>query len=744
MEDELSDQFGIEGVDVVTLNSYGKSIAEDQYDDIRFVVDEAKRTDLAELWRELITEKEWKSTYEEFLTAWKESNYEPDDKREIRQTIESHERKLSVGILGEDIGRDDLPEETLAHKEITRLLTAYELDYDYQYAVDWDSESKTEYNFDFRVEDPALDGSLFIEYSPSRETRDDRDWYKNPAYESPEQLRRFFDRMSEFHPEAANGTLIILDGSELLRRPAGETEWDSDRVQSEFRSIVSETVASRIADTTTFAPNERGRLTGLEFYEDAYRRYKCERSVVDQVEGFIDQVRVREWSPSETSERVQTHLEDNDTEEGVRPFCELATEAYRRFDDLYDNRHRTDFHGSLVLTRDLLEAGDVSDRHTYPHVMVDEMQDLNPVQFDIIKELAGQRDDVRVFGVGDDWQSIFGFRGARPDLFINFGVELGADDFADTRLEANHRCPDTVVDTSNAVIRNNVIRTQKDPDGSSAGDPVRVHHLGCDTYSYSMNQTMIDTTVDLLEATPYEPGETQILLRQKEGDQTFYNALRDRIDETIDPTGEGSVDIRTAHDAKGSEAEHVIIPKVMTEDGYPSVNPNKWVTPVKRPPAVYRETNTNYQIEEERRLFYVALTRAKDRLDVLTVEGSESRFIDELPEEHCLHSRPFPEEDLETIDQNGEIRKTIAGIIESVSSKPPVGTLEWHEQGLIQINLFDATEEQLDRFVDLEGQGVELINCGVEYRHRKDEEAEGDRLELQIDEETRMVPLEES
>lgn len=434
-------------------------------------------------------------------------------------------------------------------------------------------------------------------------------------------------------------------------------------------------------------------------------------------------------------------------------FAELCLAAYRAFSEVFDNETKTDFHGSVVLTRDLLNAGEVEEEYLYSHVLVDEMQDLNRVQFSVVKHLAKQRPDVRTFGVGDDWQSIFGFQGARPDLFIDFGDKLGAgecdsfeldpvevftddnpllsdfDAFADTRLEDNHRCPETVVEASNEVIRNNEVRTEKQPTGLSGGDRVTIYHLGCDTYAYKLNRSMTRKIESLIEASPYKPSETQVLLRQKDGDPTFYYPLTRALPE--------GVNIRTAHDAKGSEAEHVIIPKVVKNHGYPSIQGDIWVDPVKRPPEVYEATGVSYQLEEERRLFYVALTRTKTQLDVLTVQGAESVFIDELPDESCEHVRPLADDELTTIETERELRRPVTGVVDG---KPNdfYATFDWDDRGFVDLNLYDATPEQKQEVARLAGtrQRVTLENCGIQYRKSADGgEAESHRLQLQLDSE---------
>jgi len=504
---------------------------------------------------------------------------------------------------------------------------------------------------------------------------------------------------------------------------------------------VGDLLRKKLSDIPSFASSRRKELTGFELQQAVYDKTICERDVVEVVEDFIQQIRVRELTPEQAEIQVEVFIEDNDIEDSVAAFYQLGVEAYRQFIDLYDNHQRTDFHGSLELTRDLLKQGEVEDRHIYPHILVDEMQDLNPVQFGLIKHLANTQDDARVFGVGDDWQSIFGFRGSRPDLFINFGENLGTEDYADTQLESNHRCPDTVVDASNEFIRHNEVRTTKDPTGSSGGDLINVHHLGCDTYSYIANQETVDKIIELIHQTSHDPGETQVLLRQKDGDQVFYHQLKNRLDKTVNATGQGRVDIRTAHDAKGSEAAHVIIPKVLEQGGYPSKKSNKWVKAVKQPPEAYTANDANYQIEEERRLFYVALTRSTDRVDIITIEGAESQFVDELPAEHTTHDRPLPEDDLAQIKSDGKIRRMVTGEI----NRPPQGsnyaTIDWEAGGLISTNLWDATEDQKAKLEELDGKIVNLHNCGIEYRSvdYDDDDVEAEKLQLQVDTDTEVL-----
>ncbi len=749
MKEELEETFNITGVEVATINSYSKSVAEDQYEELEFIVGEAKNTEIAAIWRDIKASEEHLDTYKDFLKAWKKSEYDPNDFEVVNGVYKGLTEKSDVTLGGEEVPMDPLPEEGLAHEAIAHFLMEHEIKYDYQVHLDWAHSASGDYVLDFRLIDTPTPEEIYIEYCTSKTTRKERPGYRNINSEHPQTVRRIFEPNEKLDTDSSDKTGIIIDGDEILDRSSDKINWDDPAVCERFKDTVKNSLSEKLQATSLELKHP---ISGKDLIDYVYDHKVLTRDIIENVEEFISQARVREWSPQKAVTKVKEYIEkSDDIEEGVPEFCELCLAAYEEFCEVFDNQKKTDFHGSIVLTKDLLEKSEVDDRFLYQYIFIDEMQDLNQVQFDVIRALAEQQDDVRVFGVGDDWQSIFGFQGARPDLFINYGDVLGAgdydglpdpitvftngnpylskyDSYADNPLEDNFRCPHTVVAASNAIIRNNKVRTEKNPTGLSGGDPINVHHLGCDTYEYQRNKSIQQRIEQLIHNSDYPPEDIQILLRQQDGDPKFYYSLKKAVPD--------SVDIRTAHDAKGSEAEHVIIPKVSKVGVYPSMKPNRWLAPVKQPPSIYEEKNATYQLEEERRLFYVALTRTKTRLDVLTVQGAESIFIRELPDQLCRHYRPLSDDELNEIETNYECRKNVTGVIHSKRSKN-YATFDWKGRGFIDINLYDATDNQIQCIENLNESDAEvtLRNCGIQYRDPpKEDDPYYKRLQLQLDE----------
>lgn len=136
-----------------------------------------------------------------------------------------------------------------------------------------------------------------------------------------------------------------------------------------------------------------------------------------------------------------------------------------------------DFDDMLFACKRLLETDQVfrsSWQRRFRHILIDEFQDCNPVQYEVIKLLTSA--PYNIFAVGDDDQSIYGFRGAEPDIMRRF-----ADDFAAKRLllNLNYRCKGEIVTASLAVIGENRNRFPKELQAAedSGGRALAIRHF---------------------------------------------------------------------------------------------------------------------------------------------------------------------------------------------------------------------------------------------------------------------------
>ncbi len=139
---------------------------------------------------------------------------------------------------------------------------------------------------------------------------------------------------------------------------------------------------------------------------------------------------------------------------------ELFRELYGGYEKKLRGHQRLDFDDMLVFCYELLqERGDILAmwQQRFQYILVDEFQDINRVQYAIVKMLAGER--ANLFIVGDDDQSVYRFRGAKPEIMLGF--EKDYPQAQRMVLDINYRCSQEIVDSSRRLIGHNTRRFEK-------------------------------------------------------------------------------------------------------------------------------------------------------------------------------------------------------------------------------------------------------------------------------------------
>ena len=146
---------------------------------------------------------------------------------------------------------------------------------------------------------------------------------------------------------------------------------------------------------------------------------------------------------------------------------------FRQYENLIRQEHKLDFDDMLVLCYELLQKRqDILDEYAgrFEHILIDEYQDINPIQYEIIKGLIKPHGNL--FAVGDDDQSIYGFRGSDPSIMLCF-----QNDFTDgtiISLDKNYRSTKGIVDFAKQIIRENKARYDKEMIAMKEGNGVQL------------------------------------------------------------------------------------------------------------------------------------------------------------------------------------------------------------------------------------------------------------------------------
>ncbi len=187
----------------------------------------------------------------------------------------------------------------------------------------------------------------------------------------------------------------------------------------------------------------------------------------------IDEAR---WPPKQAMWYINGNKEEGlrpqHMDEPIDPYHQQMLRIYVEYEATCQRNGVIDFAGLLLNALELLRDNDELQRHyrmRFEHILVDEFQDTNALQYAWLKMLAG--DNGNLFAVGDDDQSIYGWRGAKVENILNFHKDFAGSEVV--RLEQNYRSTGTILKAANALINNNGGRLGKELwTSASDGEPI--------------------------------------------------------------------------------------------------------------------------------------------------------------------------------------------------------------------------------------------------------------------------------
>ncbi len=163
-----------------------------------------------------------------------------------------------------------------------------------------------------------------------------------------------------------------------------------------------------------------------------------------------------------TEKTKGNQYKDIEVKETFDPNYKLCMEGFRLYDQRLREQKSLDFDDLLLKAIEILsEYSDVRDRYKkrYSHILVDEFQDINEVQFDLIKLLLGEKTSLTV--VGDPDQTIYAWRGAKNEIMLRLDKFLNKE-VTTVILNQNYRSTNSILKVANTLIANNADRMKKD------------------------------------------------------------------------------------------------------------------------------------------------------------------------------------------------------------------------------------------------------------------------------------------
>lgn len=203
---------------------------------------------------------------------------------------------------------------------------------------------------------------------------------------------------------------------------------------------------------------------------------------------------------------------------------QVFRDIYRGYQERLQRHRALDFDDMVVYTHKLLSARpDILSRwqKQFQYILIDEFQDINRLQYEAIRMLAKPEDNI--FIVGDDDQSIYGFRGARPDIMLSFPKEF--PEAKKVTLGVNYRCSSQVLKASGRLIRHNKKRFDKQL-SADAGKIEGVHICRCQDLSAEAERIIRQIQEYAKGGIPYE--EMAVIYRTNMQMRTLAGKLMER------------------------------------------------------------------------------------------------------------------------------------------------------------------------------------------------------------------------
>ncbi len=265
----------------------------------------------------------------------------------------------------------------------------------------------------------------------------------------------------------------------------------------------------------------------------------------------------------------------------------------------------------------------------YKYVIIDEYQDISKARFTLLDCLRKSR-DYELFCVGDDWQSIYRFVGSDIGFILSFSEYWGKTEIS--KIETTYRFTQQLIEISGRFIMRNPVQIKKSIRGNveDFGFPLGEISGYTDKYaieflSKKLNDMPRGSSVFFIGRYSFDVN----LLNESGLFSYQYNNTSGLVDVKSKIRPDLNIVFLTAHKSKGLQADYVfIINNKKSRMGFPSKIQDASIL------DLLLDNCDQYPHAEERRLFYVALTRAKKKAFIVTVNGQESAFAMELKEQY--------------------------------------------------------------------------------------------------------------
>ncbi len=315
---------------------------------------------------------------------------------------------------------------------------------------------------------------------------------------------------------------------------------------------------------------------------------------------------------------------DSQVKEEMALEANLFIKAYKYYTNELIPKNKIDFSDMIYYANKYItEIPDSNNLLDYEYLIIDEYQDISIDRYEFTKNIS-MLSNAKVTSVGDDWQTIFSFAGSRIDLFLKYNrLFPGAKQLF---INNTYRNSQDLIDRAGNFIMKNPLQIKKNLLSSvRRKNPLKFYHYDKNEY---------DIVRNILNKIYNENPHDHVLIIARKNKHISKMFEKDYFIEGVDTRvvftdhQDMIIDAMSIHSAKGLGADQVILLNVTNEDFPCTIKEEMWLNNLFKPQGY----NEKYPYAEDRRIFYVALTRTKKDVYLLIPidETKRSTFVEEL------------------------------------------------------------------------------------------------------------------
>lgn len=581
----LRDEYRITNANIKTFHSLARDLARLSPDFKTGVADNTQQQQfIKDSFVRLRSEKDFALLFLNFLIEWRTPEPDPADFIDVNKYYEYLRNQKYFTLNGVNV-------KSIAERDIANFLFLHKVNYGYETPAMWadKSEQYRLYQPDFFL--PKY--QIWIEHWGINRKGNVPDWFSGG--------------------ESGNASAKYKEGMEWKRgqfQKHGHKLIESYNYQYMEGILVSE-LKKRLEENHV----ELGEMTLPEILRQIELTIPRGEPLTDLMLSFINKAKTNGLTIDDINSRLTSRSWSG--KQGT--FALMMVRIWQDYELLLKQNDMIDFNDMISLALQVLsqQNGQVAKR--YSHILIDEFQDITDPQLELIKSLLGGNENNSLFCVGDDRQNIFSFAGSNIYNILHFDKQFP---YAErTILSTNYRCPKNVVAVSNYVANENKNRIESNVvSASEIEHPIFLIQMLDNAQSY--DDWELQRAIDLIK---------QLIRDRKPGEQIMVlartnNRLR-RLELEFPRHEMQGLRFLTIHRAKGTEADYVLLLGcVRGRYGFPIETMNQRIFDI-----VKRDMDDKTdELEEERRLFYVAITRCKKQLYLFTAKENKSLFVSEI------------------------------------------------------------------------------------------------------------------